>query len=471
MHTRKTLLTLTLAEGTVLWLTVVAGVVHADNLGSSQVPQLASALGRGLAFAMICLVGLYFADLYDIVTLRRGAVFSERLPLALAVALWLLAVFYAVLPQARVSTEILLPCTAIALVLLFSVRAALGHVLRRRQPERVLVLGSGPLAARIVDAVDGKLCGEEVGEHVIVGVIDLAEAGTKGDRQLHDALQSMRPERIVVAAVDRQVPLPLRQLLEGRLHGVAVEDWVPFYERLAGKIALESLTEGSVAFGDGFGEARLHAAFARAVGLVATLIGLTVVAPLLALIAVAIRVTSPGPIFFVQQRVGRYGQPYGLIKLRTMYVTSAAPSEWAQDNAYRITPIGRWLRRFRVDELPQLVNVLKGDMNLVGPRPHPVSNYVTFMEHIPHYALRSVVRPGITGWAQIRYGYANTLEQEIEKMSFDLFYIRNVSIWLDLRILLETVRVVLRGHEGVTADATADATTQAVATDLTRTSA
>jgi lipopolysaccharide/colanic/teichoic acid biosynthesis glycosyltransferase len=313
----------------------------------------------------------------------------------------------------------------------------------------VLVLGEGPIAARVVEAVDAKVRGEEVGEHIIVGVIDLTGDGAGGYAQIDEALRSARPDRIVVAAVDRQVPLPLRQLLEGRLHGIAVEDWVPFYERLAGKTALESLTPVSVAFGDGFGEARLHAAFARAVGLVATLIGLTLLAPFLLLVALAIRITSPGPIFFVQPRVGRYGRPYGLIKLRTMHVTTKAPSEWAQDNDYRITPIGRWLRRFRIDELPQLINVLKGDMNVVGPRPHPVSNYLPFMDRIPHYALRSVVRPGITGWAQVRYGYANNLEQEIEKMCFDLFYIRNVSIWLDLRVLLETVRVVARGHEGI----------------------
>jgi lipopolysaccharide/colanic/teichoic acid biosynthesis glycosyltransferase len=189
------------------------------------------------------------------------------------------------------------------------------------------------------------------------------------------------------------------------------------------------------------------------VGLLAALIGAIVVAPFLLLAVLAIRLTSPGPAFFVQQRVGRCGRPYGLIKLRTMRISTDAHSEWALDNKLRITPIGRWLRRFRIDELPQLINVIKGDMNIVGPRPHPVSNYLLFMARIPHYAQRSVVRPGITGWAQIRYGYANNLEQEIEKMCFDLFYIRNVSIWLDLQVLIETARVVLRGHEGADAAA------------------
>lgn len=444
MRTRKPVLTLTIAEGAVLWLSVVAGSAVANGPGANRAAGFALLLGRGLAFAVTCVVGLYLADLYDIATLRRRAAFPQRLPRALAVALCLLALLYTLLPSARLSMRTLLPCAAAAVVLLFGVRAALGRVVRRRQPERVLVLGEGSLAARIVDIVESRF----PGEHVIVGAVHLIGDGAGREEELQEALRRTRPDRIVVVAPDRKVPLPLRQLLEGRLHGIAVEDGAPFYERLAGKIALESLTPGSVAFGDGFNEARLHAAFARALGLVAAMLGLMILAPFLLLVVVAIRYTSPGPVFFVQQRVGRQGRPFGLIKLRTMYLTKSAPSEWAQDNIYRITPIGRWLRRFRIDELPQLINVVKGDMNLVGPRPHPVSNYRLFMELIPHYAQRSVVRPGITGWAQVRYGYANNLAQETEKMCYDLFYIRNVSIWLDLQVLVDTLRVVAQGHEG-----------------------
>jgi exopolysaccharide biosynthesis polyprenyl glycosylphosphotransferase len=442
MLTRKTVLTLTLAEGAALWLTAVVGVAVADNPSPVRGDNLPAVLGRGLAFAVVSVIGLYLADLYDMATLRRAAAFPQRLPRALGVALCLLTVLYTLCPGACLSLHTLLRCAMVAVGLLFAMRAALGRVVRRGQPERVLLLGEGPPAARVMEVIGAN----ERGEHVVVDVLGLEDAGP--DELFDERLRTARPDRIVVAAPDRQVELPLRQLLEGRLHGIAVEDWVPFYERLAGKIALRSLTPGSVAFGDGFAEPRLHAVFARALGLFAALVGLIFLAPFLLLIALAIRLDSPGPVLFVQQRLGRYGRPYGLIKLRTMYETKSAPSEWAQDNKYRVTPIGRWLRRYRIDELPQLVNVLKGDMNLVGPRPHPVSNYLLFVERIPHYALRSVVRPGITGWAQICYGYANNLDQEIEKMCFDLFYIRNVSIWLDLRVLLETARVVVRGQEG-----------------------
>jgi exopolysaccharide biosynthesis polyprenyl glycosylphosphotransferase len=432
-------------EGIVLWLTAFVGIALAREL----LPPLEAdisvelELGRSFAFAVIGVTSLYFADLYDMVMLRRPAAFPERLPYTLALALCLLAALYYLLPGLRLNARVLLPCAAASVLLVFAVRLMLGRFVRRREPERVLVLGDEALAGRLADAIAAK----GRGEYVVVGVMALSRED-EGNRRLHEAMQDAQPDRIVVATADRRAPLPLQQLLQGRLKGIAVEDYVPFYERLAGKIALDRLTPGSVVFGDGFGEARLYTAFSRAVGLLAASFGLLVLAPFLALIAIAIRLTSPGPVFFIHQRVGRHGKPYGLIKLRTMHMADGPRSEWARDNNDRITPLGRWLRRFRIDELPQLINVLKGDMNLVGPRPHPVSNYLMFMEKIPHYAFRSVVRPGITGWAQVRYGYANNLEQEIEKMRFDLFYIRNVSIWLDLRVLFETIRIVLRGHEG-----------------------
>jgi lipopolysaccharide/colanic/teichoic acid biosynthesis glycosyltransferase len=184
---------------------------------------------------------------------------------------------------------------------------------------------------------------------------------------------------------------------------------------------------------------------------------LVVLSPLLALLALAIKLESRGPLFFIQERVGRGGRPFKLIKFRTMRPARAATSEWARDNDGRVTRVGRWLRRFRLDELPQLVNILGGDMNLVGPRPHPVTNLPLFVvmmrnapecgEQVPYYALRSLVRPGVTGWAQVRYRYANDLEEEIEKMRHDLYYIKRMSVWLDLRILFETVKIVIRGRE------------------------
>jgi lipopolysaccharide/colanic/teichoic acid biosynthesis glycosyltransferase len=184
-------------------------------------------------------------------------------------------------------------------------------------------------------------------------------------------------------------------------------------------------------------------AVGRAVSVLLALGALVVLLPFVLPIALLITLDSEGPVFFLHERVGLGGRPFMLIKLRTMRSTTAV-SEWARDNDHRTTRVGRWLRRYRIDELPQLVNVIRGDMNLVGPRPHPLSNFALFKRSIPSYERRGTIRPGVTGWAQIRYSYANDLEEETEKMRYDLYYIENRSLALDLRILLETLAVVLR---------------------------
>jgi lipopolysaccharide/colanic/teichoic acid biosynthesis glycosyltransferase len=182
------------------------------------------------------------------------------------------------------------------------------------------------------------------------------------------------------------------------------------------------------------------------------MLGLVVLAPLLAVIALAIKLDSRGPLLFVHQRVGWRGRRFKLLKFRTMRPASGNTTEWARDNGDRITRVGKWLRRFRLDELPQFINIIRGDMNLVGPRPHPVSNFELFLDRIPYYSLRAAIRPGVTGWAQVRYGYANNLEEETEKMRYDLYYIKHMSLRLDLRILAETARIVLLGRGSEAAD-------------------
>ena len=174
-------------------------------------------------------------------------------------------------------------------------------------------------------------------------------------------------------------------------------------------------------------------------------VGLLALGVVIGLVALAIKADSRGPVFFVQERVGLHNVPFRLIKFRTMRPDDSDTSEWVADNGHRITRVGKVLRKFRLDELPQFLNVLRGDMNLVGPRPHPVSNFNLFMEQIPFYSLRSAVRPGVTGWAQVRYGYANNLKEETEKMRYDLYYVKHLSLWLDLRVLFDTIKVVLFG--------------------------
>jgi exopolysaccharide biosynthesis polyprenyl glycosylphosphotransferase len=322
----------------------------------------------------------------------------------------------------------------------------------RPRGKRILILGSSPMAMTLIE----DMTSSKSMRHAVVGIVDNTrpEDGTfagvpwlgRGD-QLAQILADVQPERIVVAVADRRDRLPLQTLLEARVRGIMVEDATDFYETITGKIAIEALRPSMLILAKGFRNHGAPEVTARVVSMIAAAIGFVLCAPLLLLIALAIKIDSRGPILFVQERAGRNGKPFGLLKFRTMHpAVGAARSEWVTDNLDRITPVGRWLRRFRLDELPQLVNVLRGEMNLIGPRPHPVNNHSIFMDQIAYYGLRSTVRPGVTGWAQVRYGYANNLEEETEKMRYDLFYIKNRSLWLDARIMFETVGIMMFGQ-------------------------
>lgn len=337
---------------------------------------------------------------------------------------------------------------AIVMTILFTIALIVRE--RRFGARPIVILGTGPMTAKLIEEVDaseysGRLAGLVDDERPSTGALALVPYLGSFER-LGEIVERVRPSRIIVALADRRGHLPLKSLLESRIRGVVVEDALEFYERLTGKIAIEALTPGTLILSKGFRHDGLGQTVVRALSLIVACGGLILLAPVLLLVTVAIKLDSRGPVFFVQGRAGWNGRPFDLLKFRTMHPAESPTSEWVQDNVERITRVGKWLRRFRVDEIPQLVNVLKGEMNLVGPRPHPTSNQKTFVESIAYYGLRSTVLPGVTGWAQVRYGYANNLEQETEKMRYDLYYIKNHTFWLDLQILLETVVILATGH-------------------------
>lgn len=371
---------------------------------------------------------------------------------------------------ANLSERSLIASLLVIAGLLLGTRVVRHGVLRfRPRHERVLILGTSVLSRTVLEEIEAR---PDL-RYSIVGVVDdAAAAGEVPPRypvlgpfeHLGPVVDAIRPDRIIVALAERRGRLPVRRLLESRARGVVVEDGAAAYERLTKKLALEALAPSSVIFSADFRPSRLQRAVARGLGLVASVVGLVVLAPVLGLIALAIKLDSRGPVLFVQQRVGLFGRPFALIKFRTMHPARERTSEWERDNNDRITRVGRWLRRFRLDELPQLLNVLRGEMNLVGPRPHPVTNFELLAltlrnlneltgDAIPYYSLRCAIRPGITGWAQVRYGYANTLPEETEKIRYDLYYIKHMSLWFDLRILFGTVWIVLSGRGAARPDA------------------
>jgi len=430
--------------GGLLWL--VAG------LPSSGAAPLAGLLGRALALSLACVAALYYQQIYDLSVVRTFTIFVQRLPASVVLAFVLALAFWP--PSPPVGAWRLLPVAILPVLIGVTLPLRLlAYGLARHVPfkRRNLVLGTGPLARQIIHELEARPCARDAVAGVVAEPGDgppppmpVPVLGSLDD--LGPIVGLTAPGRIVNALDDRRGRLPVRRLLEARVRGIVLEDGAELLERLSGKIAIESVSPGALAFSKDFTSARLHTTLARAVSVVVALAGLIVCGPLMALVALAIRLDSKGPILFVQDRAGVGGKGFRLLKFRTMHPASGVSSEWARDNQERITRAGRWLRKFRLDELPQLVNMLQGDMNLVGPRPHPVSNFDLFNRTVPYYWLRSLIRPGVTGWAQVRYGYANNLEEETEKMRYDLYYIKHRSVVLDARILLDTVRVVLLGR-------------------------
>jgi lipopolysaccharide/colanic/teichoic acid biosynthesis glycosyltransferase len=261
-----------------------------------------------------------------------------------------------------------------------------------------------------------------------------------------ELIAETKPVRIVVCLRSPLEELPLCELFGQQIGGVPVETGHEAYERLTGKIFLDERTTLHLLLSHAGLSNRVYGTTKRFLSAGVAAIALVVALPVMALIALCIYVTEGGPLLFVQERVGLHGRPFRLLKFRSMRVAKDTPSEWERDNEGRITPLGRWLRRLHLDELPQLWNVLCGDMDLVGPRPHPVSNHELFARSIPYYSLRSLVRPGLTGWAQVRQGYAHDLPSEIEKMRYDLCAIARPSLLRDLWVLLATAKTVLVGH-------------------------
>lgn len=260
-------------------------------------------------------------------------------------------------------------------------------------------------------------------------------------------LEEQDVHTIVVALTERRGKLPLGTLINAKLHGIQVFDAIDFYERLTGRMLVARMRPSTIIFSNGFAPGRPTQFFKRVLDLFAAAILLVLTGPVMAGVAIAVAVSSPGPAVFRQDRVGFLGMPFTMLKFRTMRQDSEkAGAQWASENDDRITPVGRFLRKSRLDELPQLWNILLGQMSFVGPRPEQPTFVRTLRQAIPYYDQRHAVRPGLTGWAQVKYPYGASVEESEEKLEYDLYYIKRLSVAFDITIMFETVRVMLTGR-------------------------
>ncbi len=319
--------------------------------------------------------------------------------------------------------------------------------------ERLLFLGATPVADRIITELEASYPGYQ-----ILGYVDDRPAseialnngfhvlGTA--RQLPEIVATTQAETIVVALSERRGTFPLQAILECKLQGLRIEDWPAFYEKITGKIFVQNLRPSWLLFSEGFTHTRVARVVKRVVDLVLSVLFLALGSPIFLFVAIAIKLDSRGPIFFRQERVGERGQIFRLLKFRTMLDDAEAHTGpvWTTEKDPRITSIGRWLRKTHLDEFPQICNVLKSEMSFIGPRPERPHFVAQLQGKIPYYAQRHAIKPGITGWAQVRYRYGASIEDAEEKLQYDLYYVKNMSIFLDTLILLSSIQVVLFGR-------------------------
>ena len=462
--TRTLLLTLTEA------ILVTSGFVLAVLLSSGTAVDAKIYLlyengaGRIGLVVLVFLVLMYYFDLYNssILTNRREVV--TRLVGVLGTTFVALAVLYYTFPDASLGGSVLW-AGILMVAIAVPVWRSFFFVLNRsaRFAERTLVYGDGPLASSLMDAIAQRpelglrISGYVGSEPQIAGI-----PVVKGD-ELTEFVKREDIRRIIVTMGDRRGKMDVSELLKLKASGVQIQDGPEYYESVTGKIPLESLRLSWLLFSPGFHVRSALRLYKCIFSFTFGLIGVVLSAPFMALAAIAIRLDSEGPAIFRQKRVGEYGVPFTVYKFRTMYDGDKVPTPRfnkhtnsdqshigtpAHDGDPRITRVGKWLRRSRLDELPQLFNILKGDISFVGPRPVPPHEEEECAAVIPFYKERWLIKPGATGWAQINRGYNATIEDHKEKLAYDLFYIKNVSIGLDIYILFATLKILLLGRGG-----------------------
>jgi sugar transferase (PEP-CTERM system associated) len=428
---------------------------------NSSFSEINSIYYQSIILIFSTVITFYIANIYDLSLFIRKKYFIIKIIPCYFIITFVVSAINYIIPIFQLNRMAYIICFSIAFPSIIGFRLFYYWIINaNRLREKVLILGASDIAWRISEELEsGNNPGFEVLGYVaeeITASLEAAPAGRilGGIRDLQRITRETSPDVVVVALSERRGAFPAREILDCKLQGVRVEDWPSFYEKLTGKILIQNLRPSWLIFAEGFTRNRLTRAVKRTVDTLLAIFGLWVSLPMMVCIAILTKLDSPGPVIFTQERVGENGKIYTLSKFRTMVADAEKHSGpvWSQTIDPRVTKLGNILRRTGMDEIPQLFNVLKGDMSFVGPRPERPHFVAELQKHIPYYAQRLVVKPGITGWAQVRYGYGATIDDAIEKLQYDLYYIKNMSVFLDLLIMLSTVHKVLFAKVAIQTD-------------------
>jgi len=438
-------LVLLIGEALIIWTSFLLGAVYELREDSYLVLNYEGGYLKILGVTVLVLLCSHWLDLYDTARLNTKGELYFRLLMVPGVLAFLLAGIAYVRPNYLLGSGSSAVGLIILTVALFGWR--LGFTWLVQLPilvERVYVLGTGERAQRVVQ---GLRQNPEIGVEIASWTGKMEGAVTRDSVAAHllEIVNKQKVHRVIVAMPDRRGTIPMRELLDLRMQGVKIEDATTWLEKISGKIEVENLYPSWLVYGQGFRRSTPFIVIRRVVSVIISLLGLTLALPLFPFIVLAIRLDSKGPVFYTQARVGKAGRVFNVVKFRTMRQDAEAANgpQWAGDHDPRVTRVGKFLRVSRLDEIPQLWCVLKGDMAFVGPRPERPEFIEWLSKEIPYYGVRHMVRPGLTGWAQVKYKYGSTVADAREKLQYDLFYIKNASIGLDLLIMFLTVKTVL----------------------------
>ena len=446
---RQTLLHVLFDLGLILFAVVAVVLSQGDGVASA-IPFVAS---HGLSLAGCMFIINSASGLYQHVHNRSITESCARALLGLMFGLPLAYAIFSFLPTNTGHRELITlgAMVAVAAVMVHRVYAA-HSATQSRSRSRILIFGCGA-AAKSVGAtlkasdpqaqIVGYLPGPNEESSCIAEDQIIQMQGT-----LTDTARRLNVNEIVVALSERRGgSMPLRQLLDCKLYGIRVVDIATHFEKTLAQIKISHVNAGWLIFGDGFNQGVVRSAIKRVFDVISASLIFIAALPVMLVTAVLIKLESSGPVFYRQERVGLNGKPFKVIKFRSMGTDAEKDGKprWATLNDDRVTKVGRFIRKVRIDELPQLINVLQGDMSMVGPRPERQYFVDELINKIPYFAVRQSVKPGVTGWAQVRYEYGSTVEDSVEKLQYDLYYVKNHTMFLDMLIMLETVAVVLTG--------------------------
>jgi len=415
-------------------------------------PDLAANLWKIGLVTVICQLCLYYNDFYDLTIVHSNRELVVRLLQAGGAASIILAALYFVQPDLMIGNGIFVSALFVFLIAILGWRLAFNHVTGSlKLEERVLFVGTGDTARKVAR----QILDQHDFAYRVIGFID-DDAGRVGERIVNPAIVGTPADidrliaqhhidRIVVGLSDRRGKLPVQELLRAKMAGVRVEDATTTYERVTGKILIDDLRPSWLIFSEGFRVSRVTRLMKRTIDLTLAVAMAILAIPAMVATALAILLEDGAPVLYRQERVGENGRTFVLSKFRSMRKDAEQGGRpiWATDGDGRITKVGRIIRKTRLDELPQLWNVIRGDMSFVGPRPERPFFVAELTKEIPFYQQRLAVKPGLTGWAQVKYRYGSSLEDAMEKLRYDLYYIKHLSIIFDLTIVFDTVKVVL----------------------------